>query len=79
MRHLLFTLAVALCLPAGAALANSTVTLQEREQAACYNDVQALCGEFVPDVEKTTKCMSTKRDKVSAGCAKYFDMDKPSG
>ena len=54
------------------ALANSTVTLQDREQAACYGDVQALCGEFVPDVDKVTSCMLARRDRVSPGCAKYF-------
>ena len=63
---------------APATLANTTtVTLQDRQQAACYNDVQALCGDFIPDVDKTTECMAKKRTQVSPGCAKYYTSAKP--
>ena len=63
----------------GVASANSTVTVQDREQAACYNDVQKFCGEFVPDMDKTEACMLKVKDKVSAGCAKFYPEAKPAG
>ena len=70
---------VVLCAMATAASANSAVTLQDREQAACYNDVQKFCGEFVPDVDKTQACMLKIKDKVSPGCAKFYPPVKPAG
>ncbi len=67
-----FVLALALLgITAGAASAE--VTLQDRQQAACYNDVQKLCGQFIPDAQKTEACMGKMKDKVSAGCRKYYD------
>ena len=63
----------------GFAHAGSTVTLQDRQQAACYGDVQKFCGEFMPDETKTTACMLKFKDKVSAGCAKYYPAEKPAG
>ena len=47
-------------------------TVQEKQQAACYNDVMRLCREFVPDVETTTACMKTKKKLVSAACAAFY-------
>ena len=62
---------------AGAAFAaTSEPTLQDQQQAACYNDVQKLCGEAMPDVEKVTACMKTKRSQVSARCAKFYGRTK---
>lgn len=63
----------------GAALANTTLTLRDKQQAACFNDVQTLCGDFLPDEDQTTACMASKRSQVSPGCAKFFDMAKPAG
>ncbi len=60
----------------GVASANSTVTLRDKAQAACYGDVQRLCGTFMPDEDKITDCMSTKRSKVSPECSRYYDLLK---
>lgn len=71
--------AVTVCLlaTAGAALAtNKGPTLQDQQQAACYNDVQKLCADAVPDVDRVTACMKTKRSQVSAKCAKFYGRTK---
>jgi hypothetical protein len=66
-----------ICLVSTAALAvDKGPTLRDRQQAACYGDAQKLCGDFIPDVDKVTTCMTAKRSQISAGCAKYFDADK---
>lgn len=70
------TVAVLLCCFGSVASANSTVSLRDKAQAACYDDVQRLCGAFMPDEDKITACMTSKRDKVSAGCSKYYDLIK---
>ena len=49
-------------------------TLQDRQQAACYDDVQRLCADAVPDVDAVTACMKTKRKQVSAKCAAMWDV-----
>ncbi len=59
-----------LAMPASAA--TNAPTLQDQEQAACYDDVQRLCQADVPDVDKVTACMKTKRSQVSAKCAKFY-------
>ena len=78
-RRALSLFVVMLCSSTGMASAYSTVTREEKEQAACYNDVQKFCGDFVPDVDKTTACMLKVKDKVSAGCAKFYPETKPAG
>lgn len=63
----------------GTARANTpTVTLQDRQQAACYNDVQRLCPDAVPDVDAVTACMATKKKLVSPACGKFYD-GQPAG
>jgi hypothetical protein len=61
------------CSASTAAMARvSGPTLRDRQQAACYNDAQRLCGEFVPDVDKITACMESKRSEVSHKCRKMM-------
>ncbi len=48
--------------------------LQDRQQAACYDDVQRLCGSAMPDVNKVTDCMKDKKPSVSAKCAAMWDI-----
>ncbi len=47
-------------------------TLQDRQQAACYDDVMRLCADAVPDVDRVTACMKDKRALVSAPCAAFY-------
>jgi hypothetical protein len=69
----LVLLALLTCGFASAASANSsTVTLRDRENAACYDDVQRLCGDFVPDEDAIKTCMVKKRSQVSPVCAKFY-------
>ena len=55
----------------GFALASGP-TLQDRQQAACYDDVMRLCSEDLPDVDRVTACMKGKRQQVSAPCAAFY-------
>jgi hypothetical protein len=56
----------------GHAWAATGPTLQDRQQAACYNDVMRLCGDAVPDVDRVTACMKSKKKLVSAPCAAFY-------
>lgn len=68
-------LAVA-CSISSSAWAASTITAQDKQQAACANDVQKLCADTVPDMVKTQACMKAHRAEVSPGCAKMFNVKK---
>jgi hypothetical protein len=37
-------------------------------QQACTPDAQRLCGQFIPDREKVTACMTAHRREWSAAC-----------
>ena len=39
----------------------------------CFDDVQKLCGAFIPDEAPITACMTQRRDQLSAPCRKVFD------
>jgi hypothetical protein len=68
---------LSLAAASGAALAApSGPTLQDKQQAACYDDVQRLCGDALPDVDKATACMKDKRPQVSAKCSAMWDVKK---
>lgn len=49
-------------------------TLRDRQQAACFGDVQRLCGSAMPNVEKVTECMKPKKELVSAKCRALWDV-----
>ena len=68
--------AIILATAGTASAATSEPTLQDQQQAACYGDVQKLCGDAMPDVEKVTACMKTKRSQVSARCASFYGRTK---
>lgn len=74
-RHVM--LAICLCGGAASASAGSAYkngpSLQDRQQAACYDDVQKLCSNAVPDVDKVTLCMENKRSQVSSKCSAMWD------
>jgi len=42
------------------------------QRAYCQDDAMRLCGEFVPDVDKITACMSRKYRSLSPGCKRVF-------
>ena len=72
--RLLLGASLALALTTSAFAATSTPTLQDKQQAACYDDVQKLCGSVMPDVSKVTACMKDKKPVVSAKCAALWDV-----
>lgn len=59
---------------AAAQAKNNGPTLRDRQQAACYGDVQRLCGSAMPDIEKVTACMKPKKSLVSAPCRALWDV-----
>lgn len=64
-------------LAAASAQANTAgPTLQDRQQAACFDDAMRLCGQFVPDPEATKNCMAPKKKLVSPACAAFYPPSK---
>ena len=68
-------LLAAALLPATVALARTKpVSLQDQQQAACYDDVNKFCKDAMPDVDMVTACMQDKKPVVSAKCAAMWDV-----
>ena len=58
------SLGIALVLAASAvALAQSS-----EDEAACKDDAFRVCGQTIPDRERTFQCMTANRDVLSAAC-----------
>lgn len=74
MNRYLLAAALMCSLSTGAFAVFKEQTLQDRQQAACADDVQKLCADTIPDVDKTKACMNAKRSQVSAKCAKMYDV-----
>ena len=74
MVHIKLIAAAALLVTGGTvALAKSKeVSIRDQQQAACYADAQRLCGDAMPDVDKTIACMEPKKALVSAACAAFY-------
>lgn len=70
---LLLGAALTVALTTAASAAMKGVTLKDKQQAACYNDVQKLCPGLIPDVDKVTECMKSKRAQVSPECGAMYD------
>jgi hypothetical protein len=58
--------------PACAASTKTGQSLEDREQAACYDDAQRLCPDDFPDVDKVKACMADKKKLVSPACAAFY-------
>lgn len=69
---LAFSLVISAALPAFAK--SSGPTLQDQQQAACYDDVQKFCGTALPDEAKVRACMEPLKEKVSAKCRAMWDV-----
>ncbi len=76
MRRLILVSAALCGLATGASAMTQGPTLQDRQQAACADDAQRLCGDAMPDVDKVTACMKTKKASVSKKCADMYDVTK---
>jgi hypothetical protein len=42
------------------------------QRSACQGDAQRLCGQYIPDVDRITACMSSKRRYLTPGCRAVF-------
>ncbi|RYB05611.1 hypothetical protein [Lichenibacterium ramalinae] len=67
-------LLVALAGPALAAKPLSDAArLRQQAEHVCYNDVQKLCADAIPDEDKIKTCMQVKHASLSPDCAKIYD------
>ena len=60
---------------AAASIASAPAFAQSAEQA-CSGDAQRLCGQFIPDREKTGACMARQVRSLSPACAAFFKSSK---
>ncbi len=59
--------------PAFAAKMSDAELLRQQAEHLCYDDVQKLCNDSIPDEDKITACMKAKHTELSPACAKVFD------
>ena len=45
------------------------------QQQACSDDAFRLCGPEIPDVDRVTACMVSKKEQLSPGCRVFFRPD----
>ena len=66
-----------LVVAAGPALAakplSDAALLRQQAEHVCYNDVQKLCNDAIPDEDKIKACMQVKHASLSPDCAKIYD------
>ena len=60
-----------------AAAAPAAAQGSAEQRRACGPDAVRLCGEFVPNVEKVTACMTAKKAELSGACRDAMDAAKP--
>jgi hypothetical protein len=47
--------------------------LRQQAEHLCYDDVQKLCSDSIPDEDRVKACMASHRKQLSFGCLKVFD------
>lgn len=45
------------------------------QQQACTGDAFRLCGSDIPDVDRVTACMVSRKEQLSPGCRVFFKPD----
>jgi hypothetical protein len=55
-------------------LTTASYAYTQQEQQMCTGDAMRLCGEYIPDVDGITACMTSKYDQLSEGCKSVFEM-----
>lgn len=55
-----------------AALSKPALAYTPEQQQACTGDAMALCGAFIPDVDRITVCMIQNKARLSPGCRAHF-------
>lgn len=65
--------ALAVAAPTMASADISTDTVRQRAQQACYDDVNRMCGDAIPDEDKIKVCMKAHHAQLSPKCRAIFD------
>ena len=60
--------AILSCSAVQAMAAVSTPSVDDKQQAACYDDVNRLCKDAMPDEDKVATCMKQHKAEVSDRC-----------
>ena len=47
--------------------------MRQQAEHLCYDDVQRLCSNDIPDEAKITACMDARHSQLSPACRKVFD------
>ena len=53
--------------------------LRQEAEHLCYDDVQKLCGDSIPDEDKIKACMKSHHAQLSPACAKVYDQGVGGG
>ena len=54
-------------------LTSNAYAYTPEQQQMCTGDAMRLCGEYIPDVDRITACMTRKYSQLSEGCQAVFD------
>ena len=63
----------ALLAPTMASAAITTDVVRQRAEQACYDDVNRLCNDAIPDEDKIKVCMAAHRVQLNPKCRAVFD------
>ena len=67
-------LLAATAMPAMAAKPLSDAALlRQQAEHLCYDDVQKLCNDAIPDEDRIKACMQVHHAALSPACAKVYD------
>jgi hypothetical protein len=55
-----------------ATLSSASEAYTPEQQQACSDDAFRLCGPAIPDVDRVTACMVSKKEQLSPGCRVFF-------
>ena len=56
-----------------ASMVSDKERMRQQAEHVCYNDVQKLCNDAIPDEDKIKACMQVKHASLSPDCAKIYD------
>ncbi len=66
---------LALLAPSLASAEITTDTVRQKAEQACYDDVNKLCADAIPNEEKIKACMQVHHAQLSPKCRSIFDGD----
>lgn len=64
---------LALAVPTTASAEIKTDVVRQRAEQACYDDVNSLCNDAIPDEDKIKVCMKAHRAQLNPKCRTVFD------